>query len=87
MLPCLRLLVLAATNGKHQWVPKEIVEAAEKHAKVCLFSIMILTEHSLTLYMNLVSQHRESNPQSVRSKTYIFYYSSAVTKQTSDTAV
>lgn len=25
--------VSEATNGKHQWVPQEIVEAAEKHAK------------------------------------------------------
>jgi len=24
----------AVTNGKHQWVPKEIAEAAEKYAKV-----------------------------------------------------
>jgi hypothetical protein len=23
------------TNGKHQWVPKDVIEAAEKHAKVC----------------------------------------------------
>ena len=26
---------LIATNGRHQWVPKDIIEAAEKHAKVC----------------------------------------------------
>lgn len=25
--------VTEATNGKHQWVPKEIIDAAEKHAK------------------------------------------------------
>ena len=24
----------AVTNGKHQWVPKDIAEAAEKYAKV-----------------------------------------------------
>jgi len=24
----------SVTNGKHQWVPKEIAEAAEKYAKV-----------------------------------------------------
>ena len=24
-----------ATNGRHQWVPKDIIDAAEKHAKVC----------------------------------------------------
>ena len=28
-------VVISVTNGKHQLVPKEIAEAAEKHAKVC----------------------------------------------------
>ena len=26
--------LFSVTNGKHQWVPKEIAEAAEKYAKV-----------------------------------------------------
>ena len=28
------LIIFAVTNGKHQWVPKGIAEAAEKYAKV-----------------------------------------------------
>ena len=30
----INVLFSAVTNGKHQWVPKEIAEAAEKYAKV-----------------------------------------------------
>lgn len=38
-----------ATNGKHLWVPKDVIDAAEKHAKVCSFSMAL----EMALYIEL----------------------------------
>jgi predicted AAA+ superfamily ATPase len=42
------LCCIIATNGKHQWVPKDIIEAAEKHAKVWCF-VFISSDNILYL--------------------------------------
>ena len=46
--------LFAVTNGKHQWVPKDIADAAEKYAKVSVIGCQSLYATSTFPMMHLI---------------------------------
>ena len=61
--------LFAVTNGKHQWVPKDIADAAEKYAKVSFIGCQSLYATSTFPIMHLTC------PPPKFCINYVFHFS------------